>query len=64
MCLLTDKALTIREDIVKLVHDAKCGHIGGDLSVTDILVALYYKHMNCTPERANSPDRDRFVRSK
>ena len=64
MCLLTDKALTIREDIVKLVHDAKCGHIGGDLSVTDILVALYYKHMNCTPELAKSPDRDRFVLSK
>lgn len=61
---LKDKALTIREAIIKLIYGAKCGHIGGDLSVTDILVALYYKHMNVSPDNVNDDTRDRFVLSK
>ena len=28
------------------------------MSVTDILVALYFKHMNVGPEKVNDPDRD------
>ncbi|WP_343210672.1 transketolase [Anaerolentibacter hominis] len=61
---LKEKAIQIRKDIVTLVYNGKCGHIGGDLSVTDILVALYYKHLNCTPENFSHPDRDRFILSK
>lgn len=62
--MLEDKARQIRRDIVTLVHRAGCGHIGGDLSVTDILVDLYYKQMNISPENRKDPDRDRFVLSK
>ena len=64
MINLEEKAQQIREDIVTLIHTAGCGHIGGDLSVTDILTALYYHEMNCTPENQNHPNRDRFVLSK
>ena len=62
--MLAEKARQIRRDIVTLVHRAGCGHIGGDLSVTDILVDLYYKQMNISPENRKDPDRDRFVLSK
>lgn len=58
------KSFQIRKDIVELVYNAGCGHIGGDLSVTDILVTLYYKHLNCNPENTKDPNRDRFVLSK
>lgn len=58
------KANQIRKDIVTLIHHAKCGHIGGDLSVTDILVDLYYKQMNISPENIKDDNRDRFILSK
>lgn len=54
----------IRKDIVTLIHSAGCGHIGGDLSVTDILTVLYFKQMNCCPENAADQNRDRFILSK
>ena len=61
---LQKKAVDIRKDIISLIHRAGCGHIGGDLSVTDILVALYYEKMNVSPETFSDPDRDRFILSK
>jgi len=61
---LKQKACDIRKDIVTLIHNAGTGHIGGDLSVTDILVALYYKQMNVSPQNIDDPNRDRFVLSK
>ena len=64
MTTIEKKALQIRRDIVTLIHQAGCGHIGGDLSATDILVDLYYKQMNISPDNINDPNRDRFVLSK
>ena len=61
---LQKKACEIRADVVTLIHKAGCGHIGGDMSEVEALVALYYKHLNCSPENAADPDRDRFVLSK
>ena len=61
---LEKKANDIRKDIVTLIHKAKTGHIGGDLSVTDILVDLYYKQMNVAPDKVKDADRDRFILSK
>lgn len=61
---LEKKACDIRADVVTLIHKAGCGHIGGDMSEVEALVALYYKHLNCSPENAADPDRDRLVLSK
>lgn len=60
------KALSfeLRKDAVNLIMEAGTGHIGGDMSVMDILVALYFKHMNISPDNMDSPERDRFVLSK
>ena len=40
------------------------GHIGGDMSLMDILTYLYFEEMNISPENMADPDRDRFVLSK
>jgi transketolase len=47
-----------------MVHDAKLGHIGGDLSATDILVTLYFGVLHIDPHVPDAPDRDRFILSK
>jgi len=39
-------------------------HIGGDLSMTDILIALYHYGLKVDPENICMPDRDRFIMSK
>ena len=61
---LKKKANELRKDILQEVYLSKAGHIGGDLSVIEILTVLYYKIMNVSPENFNSPDRDRFLLSK
>ena len=47
-----------------MIAKAGQGHIGGDLSVTDILTALFTTVLNIDPERPTWPDRDRFFLSK
>lgn len=54
----------LRKKTVDVIVGAKAGHIGGDMSVMDILVMLYFKHMNISPENQNDPARDKFVLSK
>jgi transketolase len=61
---LRAKAFDLRKDIVKMVKKGNAGHIGGDLSVIDILTVLYYKHMNVSPDGMKDPERDRFILSK
>lgn len=60
------KALSydLRKNVVDMITEGKCGHIGGDMSVMDILVELYFNQMDISPENMNDPDRDRFVMSK
>jgi transketolase len=61
---LADVARDIRRDIVTTIQHAGLGHIGGDLSVTDILVACYWGVMAIDPSAPDAEDRDRFVLSK
>jgi len=39
-------------------------HIGGDLSMTELLIALYHYGMNVDPTDFTNPERDRFILSK
>lgn len=57
-------AYAVRRDVLDMIYRAKTGHIGGDFSVTEILVTLYGKHLNVSPQTVHDPDRDRFVMSK
>ncbi|WP_394927255.1 transketolase [uncultured Robinsoniella sp.] len=60
------KALSfeLRKNVLDMIYTAKTGHIGGDFSVMDILVTLYFKQMNISPENQEDENRDRFVLSK
>jgi transketolase len=50
--------------ILRSVFEAGAGHIGGPLSVTDILVNLYFDRLSVDPEDPRKPDRDRLILSK
>lgn len=54
----------VREDIVTEIGTLGVGHIGGCLSIVEVLVLLYFKHMNIDPARPDMPGRDRLVISK
>lgn len=58
------KAYDLRKDVVDMILAGKGGHIGGDMSVMEILVTLYFKQMKVSPENPQDEDRDRFVLSK
>lgn len=53
-----------RRLILESIHTAGAGHIGGPLSVTDILVSLYFNELRIDPQQPTAEDRDRFILSK
>ena len=57
------KAADIRMKTVELIYHGNGGHIGGDLSETDILTALF-SYMKHDPERPEWEERDYFILSK
>ncbi|MCF0136993.1 MAG: transketolase [Oscillospiraceae bacterium] len=61
---LSALAYDLRRDVVDMIVEGRAGHIGGDMSVMEILVTLYFCQMNISPQNISSPDRDRFVLSK
>lgn len=61
---LTRKSYELRRDIIEEIHNSRAGHVGGDLSVIDIMTTLYFKIMNVSPENWRDSNRDRFLLSK
>ncbi len=57
-------ALEIRKLILKLIFKANASHIGGALSMTDILAVLYNDILRIDPLDPKSEQRDRFLLSK
>lgn len=64
MDALTRKSYELRRDILEMMQKSKAGHVGGDLSVIDILTTLYFDIMNVGPDNFTDPNRDRFLLSK
>lgn len=61
---LKNVARKVRIDALKAIHAASSGHPGGSFSVTDILVALYFDHMNIDPKNPKMEGRDKLILSK
>ena len=57
-------AYELREDVIDMIVEGRAGHIGGDMSVMEILTELYFDQMNISPENMDDADRDRFIMSK
>ena len=58
------KAAKLRALAMDAVHTAASGHIGGSLSVADVLTVLYFHTMKVDPKSPKDPNRDRLVLSK
>jgi transketolase len=58
------QAKQLRKDIVDVTSWAGGAHIGGGMSVIDILTILYFKYLNINPKDPCWEERDRLVLSK
>ena len=47
-----------------MTNQVNSGHPGGSMSAVEIITALYFAIMQHDPERADWPERDRFILSK
>ncbi len=61
---LRDKSRRFRVEILKAIHKAGKGHIGGAYSCIDILTVLYYAGILNISKDNFGPDRHRFILSK
>jgi transketolase len=57
-------ARNIRAEAVKMVQRAKASHIGGALSMADLLAVLYGEILRAQPDNPGWKGRDRFILSK
>ena len=61
---LQKKSIKLRISMIKMSKDSGSGmHMGGGLSVMDILTALYFYVLNVDPKNPNWEERDRFILS-
>lgn len=61
---LKSLAREIRIDILECIRSIGVGHIGGCLSIADLLAVLYGKYMNVDPKNPHKEGRDMLVCSK
>ena len=56
-------ANTIRQDVIKMLYEAKSGHSAGSIGLADIFTALYFNVLYHDPQKPDWADRDRLVLS-
>jgi len=61
---LDELAKEARRIVVRMIGSLGKGHIGGSLSIVDLLVVLYYEQMRIDPSQPRKIGRDRLVMSK
>ena len=54
----------IRKETIKMLKWRKYGHLGGSLSIVELLSVLYGKHLKHDPKNPQWEDRDYLVLSK
>ncbi|HZK11697.1 MAG TPA: transketolase [Atribacterota bacterium] len=61
---LKQKAKIVRKGILECIGINKKGHVGGSMSLADLVTALYFYKMNHSCDNPENPDRDRLILSK
>lgn len=61
---LSERALAVRRDVVRMLGLARSGLLASSLSVVDILVWLYWGVLDVRPDEPEWEGRDRFVLGK
>lgn len=63
MITLETRALRVREHVIRMATDGGC-FIGASLSCVDLLLYLYERVLNISPETVDDPNRDYLLLSK
>ncbi len=61
---LEKKANVVRRNIITIFEGSGSGHVGGTMSVVEIVTALYFHHMKLDPKNYDWAERDRLILSK
>lgn len=61
---LEEIAKELRLDLIEMFRSSGKGHLGGSLSIVEIITALYFHFMDVRPGEPRWPERDRLVLSK
>lgn len=61
---LTEKAREIRRLTLKCIGSIGIGHVGGSLSIAELLAVLYFDKMRIRPDEPDWKERDKLVLSK
>ncbi len=61
---LEEIAHRTRINVVKMIAKSGVGHLGGSVSIAEILAVLYFHELRIDPRNPEWEDRDRFVLSK
>ena len=61
---LEEIANRTRINVVKMIAKSGIGHLGGSVSIAEILAVLYFHELKIDPQNPEWEDRDRFVLSK
>lgn len=64
LAMLKEQALDARRETIRCIASFGSGHIGGSMSIIELLTYLYYGGMNIRPSDPSWPERDRLVLSK
>src|SRR5439155_221311 len=57
-------AADIRAHAIQMVYRASSSHLGGGLSMADLLAVLYSDILRVDPQKPQDSERDRFILSK
>jgi transketolase len=58
------RAGAIRRSCLECIASLGVGHVGGSMSVVELLALLYFRHLRIDPAAPRAPDRDWLVLSK
>ena len=61
---LEEKAREIRRGALRAIGSIGSGHVGGSLSLAEVLAVLYFEQMHIDPARPDWPERDRLILCK
>ncbi len=61
---LDEKCYKIRKDLLNFIYNIGMGHLGGELSMVEVAVALYYRYLNYSVHKPCDENRDRLILSK
>ncbi len=60
---IEEKALAIRESIIRMLVEAKSGHVAGAMGLADVFASLYFGELQCDPKNPWWEKRDRLILS-